>query len=113
MTATLTKWYEAHGRHAIFAGNKDVPLPSSAHSLAIREGAVAAGAQVDLDERGIPKNARDEQLHARMAELYRQQVLKEPPTLAIQGLGKRTAAPAGPLLGTRPTYGDEGELKSG
>ena len=26
MTATLTKWYEEHGRHEIFAGNKNVPL---------------------------------------------------------------------------------------
>ena len=26
MTATLTKWYEEHGRHEIFAGSKDVPL---------------------------------------------------------------------------------------
>ena len=26
MTATLTKWYEEHGRHEIFAGDKAVPL---------------------------------------------------------------------------------------
>ena len=26
MTATLTKWYEEHGRHEIFAGGKRVPL---------------------------------------------------------------------------------------
>ncbi len=26
MTATLTKWYEEHGRHEIFAGGKSVPL---------------------------------------------------------------------------------------
>ena len=26
MTATLTKWYEEHGRHEIFAGGKNVPL---------------------------------------------------------------------------------------
>ena len=30
MTATLTKWYEEHGRHEIFAGNKDVPLATTA-----------------------------------------------------------------------------------
>ena len=29
MTATLTKWYEEHGRHEIFAGNKHVPLPTT------------------------------------------------------------------------------------
>ena len=26
MTATLTKWYEEHGRHEIFAGGKSVKL---------------------------------------------------------------------------------------
>ena len=29
MTATLTKWYEEHGRHEIFAGGKAVPLDST------------------------------------------------------------------------------------
>ena len=29
MTATLTKWYEEHGRHEIFAGSKAVPLTST------------------------------------------------------------------------------------
>jgi uncharacterized radical SAM superfamily Fe-S cluster-containing enzyme len=33
MTATLTKWYDEHGRHEIFAGGKAVPLDSVAHSL--------------------------------------------------------------------------------
>ena len=33
MTATLTKWYEEHGRHKIFAGGKDVDLISKDHSL--------------------------------------------------------------------------------
>jgi hypothetical protein len=94
MTATLTKWYEEHGRHEIFAGGKSVPLNSSAHSLMLNEEAVRAGAQTDLDELGIAKNAREEKLKAReaaahhdeMAKLYRQHVLKEQPTLQIQGL---------------------------
>jgi hypothetical protein len=30
MTATLTKWYEEHGRHEIFAGGKKVGMPTSA-----------------------------------------------------------------------------------
>ena len=106
MTATLTKWYDEHGRHEIFAGNRAVPLASAAHSLTLNEEAVRAGAQTDLDERGIAKNAREEQLKARhkddkdaqyhveMARLYRQEVLKEQPTLQIQGLGGR--------LGTDP-----------
>ena len=33
MTATLTKWYEEHGRHEIFAGGKNVKMESTAHSL--------------------------------------------------------------------------------
>src|SRR5215218_1303037 len=49
MTATLTKWYEEHGRHEIFAGGKAVPLTSSEHHLKLNEEAVAAGAQTDLD----------------------------------------------------------------
>jgi uncharacterized radical SAM superfamily Fe-S cluster-containing enzyme len=103
MTATLTKWYEEHGRHEIFAGGKAVPLDSTAHRLKLNEEAVRAGAQTDLDDLGIAKNARDERLAARkkapeeadreaahnseMAKLYRQHVLKEQPTLQIQGLG--------------------------
>ena len=83
MTATLTKWYEEHGRHEIFAGNKNVPLPTLEHKLALNAEAVAAGAQTDLDELGIAKNAREEKLkkrdhkddpkyHEEMARLYRQ-----------------------------------------
>jgi uncharacterized radical SAM superfamily Fe-S cluster-containing enzyme len=104
MTATLTKWYDEHGRHEIFAGNKSVPLGTTEHSLVLNAQAVAAGAQTDLDELGIAKNAREEKLQARkrsqmspeelrhheeMERLYRQQVLKEQPTIQIQGLGGR------------------------
>jgi hypothetical protein len=114
MTATLTKWYEEHGRHEIFAGGKTVPLASTEHSLKLNDEAVRAGAQTDLDEKGIAKNAREEKLKARasgsarvqsdpendakyheeMAKLYRQHVLKEQPTIQIQGLGSRRATPA-------------------
>ena len=103
MTATLTKWYEEHGRHEIFAGNKPVPLATTEHSLVLNAEAVAAGAQTDLDELGIAKNAREEQLQARkrkqmtpeerrhheeMARLYRQHVLKEDPNLVSVGMLK-------------------------
>ena len=106
MTASLTKWYEDHGRHEIFAGNKNVPLSTTEHSLKLNPVAVAAGAQTDLDEAGIAKNAREEKLkarkqktemtaeearhHAEMEKLYRQHVLKEEPgapVIQIQGLG--------------------------
>jgi hypothetical protein len=97
MTATLTKWYEDHGRHEIFAGNKSVPLNSTDHSLKLNEEAVRQGAQTDLDDLGIAKNAREEKLkkqHDEMAKLYRQHVLKEQPTLQIQGLSGRKGAAA-------------------
>ncbi len=107
MTATLTKWYEEHGRHEIFAGNKAVPLASTAHSLKLNAVAVASGAQTDLETRGIARNAREEQLQARrarqatpaerqhheeMARLYRQHVLKEDPNLVSIGMLKSRRA---------------------
>src|SRR5258707_2643766 len=90
MTATLTKWYEEHGRHEIFAGGKKVNLPTREHTLVLDPVAVAAGLQHDLDDKGIAKNAREEKIrqrdaklkdaaeNARMAKLYREQILKEP-----------------------------------
>jgi uncharacterized radical SAM superfamily Fe-S cluster-containing enzyme len=102
MTATLTKWYEEHGRHEIFAGGKAVGLDSKEHSLKLDAEAVAKGKQTDLDEKGIAKNAREEKLrarkaqqeHQRMADMYRQVVLKEAKPevatgLQIQGLKKK------------------------
>jgi uncharacterized radical SAM superfamily Fe-S cluster-containing enzyme len=107
MTATLTKWYEEHGRHEIFAAGKSVPLTSTVHSLTLDQQAVDADAQTDLDELMIPKTAHEEKIrarnrhsasatftipvdpadyHADMARLYRQHVLKEAPTVQIQGL---------------------------
>ncbi|HWP99372.1 MAG TPA: radical SAM protein [Vicinamibacterales bacterium] len=108
MTATLSKWYEEHGRHEIFAGGKRVALPSTEHSLVLDPEAVNAGRQTDLDEAGIAKNAREEKLrarrlkqqdHERMAQLYRQVVLKEPPTIQIQGL-RGTKKPAQETVST-------------
>jgi uncharacterized radical SAM superfamily Fe-S cluster-containing enzyme len=100
MTATLTKWYEDHGRHQIYAGGKKVELASTDHSLVLDPEAVAKGKQTDLDQLGVAKNAREEKLRARkqqpgsvapedekMAQLYRQHVLKEQPTIQIGGLG--------------------------
>jgi uncharacterized radical SAM superfamily Fe-S cluster-containing enzyme len=98
MTATLTKWYHEHGRHQIYAGGKLVELPTAGHTLVLDPDAVAAGRQTDLDVMGVAKNAREEKLRARkaasledarMAALYRQHVLKEPPAeplITIAGL---------------------------
>jgi 7,8-dihydro-6-hydroxymethylpterin dimethyltransferase len=89
MTSTLTKWYEEHGRHEIFAGNKAVPLQPVANHLVLREEDVNHGLQHDLDEKGIAKTAREEKArkrdealkqkleNERMMRLYREQVLGE------------------------------------
>src|SRR5688572_5350176 len=102
MTAPLTKWYEEHGRHEIFAGGKKVELETAQHSLNLVADDVNKGIQHDLDSQGIAKTAREEKLrarkaqqeHERMAALYRQEVLKEPKPeittgLQIQGLKKK------------------------
>ncbi len=113
MTATLTKWYEEHGRHEIIAGGKNVALPTTDHSLVLDAEAVALGIQHDLDNAGIAKNAREEKMRAkadarkkaeeneRMAALYRQHVLKEEPAgpvLQIQGLGGKKKDPVQEVL---------------
>src|SRR5689334_13467062 len=90
MTATLTKWYEEHGRHEIFAGGKKVNLENKDHSLVLKDEIVTLEEQRDLDKLGIAKNSREEKIrardakqkndpayNARMAQLYREVVLKE------------------------------------
>jgi uncharacterized radical SAM superfamily Fe-S cluster-containing enzyme len=106
MTATLTKWYEEHGRHEIFAGGKNVNIGQLHHNLKLNAEHVAAGAQTDLDEKGIAKNAREEKLraraeklkqdeeNARMAKLYRQYILKEPESAALVQLQPPAPPPA-------------------
>jgi uncharacterized radical SAM superfamily Fe-S cluster-containing enzyme len=95
MTATLAKWYEEHGRHEIFAGNKQVPLATAEHSLVLRDEIVTRSEQHDLDRKGVAKNAREEKTRARdaeMARLYRKHVLKEPevePLVQIGAASKR------------------------
>ena len=117
MTASLSRWYEEHGRHQIFAAGEPVPLPSTAHSLNLNLEAVSAAVQDDLDKLGIPKtahaekvkarNSRDpmrdgvaahsddrankESYHKQMASLYRQHILREQPTVHIQSLRKKTS----------------------
>ena len=69
MTATLTKWYDEHGRHQIYAGGKNVDLSETTHNLVLDADAVAKGKQKDLDDLGIAKNAREEKLRARKIEV--------------------------------------------
>jgi 7,8-dihydro-6-hydroxymethylpterin dimethyltransferase len=109
MTATLTKWYEEHGRHEIFAGGKKVKMESSEHTLLLRDEIVTKDIQHDLDSKGIAKTAREEKTRARdekqkettlhdakMAALYREVVLKEKPQVSEGGFIPLGAiAPAG------------------
>ena len=109
MTATLTKWYEEHGRHEIFAGGKKVRMEEQhVDYLKLREEIVTNEQQQDLDKLGIAKNAREEKkrardaklqpsapqrgpekndaaYNARMASLYREVVLKEKPVQSENG----------------------------
>src|SRR6516165_3119234 len=95
MTATLSKWYEEHGRHEIFAGGKKVGMSHVGHELVLNMEHVNAEANHTLDELGVAKNAREEKIrareakikqeaeNARMAKLYREHVLGEKP---VEGL---------------------------
>ncbi len=109
MTATLTKWYEEHGRHEIFAGGKKVKMEEQhVDYLKLREEIVTNELQRDLDKLGIAKTAREEKIrardakqkaaaeargpqkndaayNARMASLYREVVLKEKPVQSQDG----------------------------
>ncbi len=105
MTATLTKWYEEHGRHEIFAGGKSVPLASREHAMVLREEIVTNEIQHDLDNLGIAKTAREEKIrardaklkqdaeNARMAKLYREQILKEQPGPDLVSIAPIAPAP--------------------
>ena len=102
MTATLTKWYEEHGRHEIFAGGKNVKMEDVNHGLVLKEELVTLEEQQDLDRLGIAKNTGEEKKRARdakargaqkndaaydarMAALYREVVLKEKPAVSEGG----------------------------
>jgi uncharacterized radical SAM superfamily Fe-S cluster-containing enzyme len=106
MTASLTKWYEEHGRHEIIAGGKKVTLPSAEHSLVLNQDDVNHGIQHDLDNLGIAKTAREEKKRARdaklreqqeqeqMMKLYREHVLGEKPQADVVPLTSILPAPA-------------------
>jgi hypothetical protein len=107
MTSTLTKWYEEHGRHEIFAGGKKVALEKEGkYDLVLNDEHVNSAANDTFEKSGIAKNSREEKIRARdakmkseaenakMAALYRKEVLGEKapeggfvPLGAIGGLG--------------------------
>jgi 7,8-dihydro-6-hydroxymethylpterin dimethyltransferase len=128
MTATLTKWYEEHGRHEIFAGGKQVGLSSKDHSLNVIDEHVHAERNHTLDDLGIAKTAREEKTrardaknkgldpmqvaeNARMEALYRQHVLGEKPApqggfVPLGTIGNSGIAPAPAEKETDGVLGD-------
>src|SRR5215470_858999 len=129
MTATLTKWYEEHGRHEIFAGGKKVNVPSKEEGtyLALRNEIVTNEVQHDLDKLGIAKTAREEKIrardekqkndpayNARMAALYREVVLKEKTPTSEGGFIPLNALKNnGGIAPASPAKPEVGELVSG
>jgi len=103
MTATLTKWYEEHGRHEIFAGGKAVPIEKKDTALVLRADVVAKGEQRDLDRMGIAKNAREEKIRARDAKLKEQQESERMMKLYRQHVLKEQAGPELVQIGSIPS----------
>src|SRR5271170_1251107 len=94
MTATLTKWYEEHGRHEIFAGGKKVKMEENAGDyLRLRDDLVTTELQHDLDNLGIAKNAREEKTRARDAK---QKAAAELQALAVDHSEAPVAGQRGP-----------------
>src|SRR5579883_74036 len=105
MTATLTKWYEEHGRHEIIAGGKNVSMDAVPLKMKLNEEHVNAAANDTMEKLGIAKNSREEKKRARdaklaeqakneqMMKLYREHVLGEKPQADLVPLG--SIKPAG------------------
>src|SRR6201992_305879 len=105
MTATLTKWYEEHGRHEIFAGGKKVGLGEAEHTLVLNNDHVHAAANDTFEKSGIAKNSREEKIPARdaktksdaeiskRARLYKEHVLGEKPVEGLVSLDAIKPAP--------------------
>jgi 7,8-dihydro-6-hydroxymethylpterin dimethyltransferase len=124
MTATLTKWYEEHGRHEIFAGGKKVGMSHVGHDLTLNMEHVNSEANHTLDNLGIAKNSREEKIKARdekiksdaenakMAKLYREHVLGEKP---VEGLVSLDSIRPASNNAASPVnrHSDAGELVSG
>src|SRR3954463_10356165 len=122
MTATLTKWYDEHGRHEIFAGGKRVAMAGgnerNLELLNLKDELVTETEQQDLDKLGIAKNAREEKTRKRdaaqlkvidpkeeaknreMMKLYKEVVLGEKQPEGFVPLTTLGAAPSTPKPAT-------------
>ena len=119
MTSTLSKWYDQHGKHKIYAGGRKVDMVEYEHGLNINTEHAAREAQ----KSDGPANAREEKIierdrklaeaqargetpvvnggaskqkilspeeEARLMKMYREQVLKEPPAPSLIQIGGAT-----------------------
>ena len=124
MTASLTKWYEDHGRHEIVAGGKNVKsVTNRSEYMVLREEDVNKKRQTNLDDAGIAKTAREEKVRARdekqrqsqenerMAKMYREVVLQEKDSGLVQ-IGIAPAASNGPLVMPETTVKKNEEVGS-
>src|ERR1700716_1362910 len=92
MTATLTKWYEEHGRHEIFAGGKNVNLDTFEHSLRIDADDAARVRHLEHDipltaseeDRARRRKAQALQEQAKVRAIYEELVLKKPQPTVVQ-----------------------------
>jgi uncharacterized radical SAM superfamily Fe-S cluster-containing enzyme len=118
MTATLTKWYDEHGRHEIFAGGKKVGLGEAEHTLVLNQAHVDAAANDTFEKSGIAKNSREEKIRARdakiksdadnakMARMYKEHVLGEKPVEGLVSLDAIKPAPKVRVESEEPVMGD-------
>ena len=86
--ATVSQWYKKHGKHAVYANGKEVPMESNDHRLEINDDH-AARVRVKGDG---PQNAHDEEIMRR--KMMQQQLLgtklyqirdKKPETTSVGG----------------------------
>ena len=70
--ATVAQWYKEHGRHEVFARDKEVTLDNSSHELILNEVDLA---RPDKPEMEGPKTAAEEM--QMMKKLYQQMVMEK------------------------------------
>src|SRR5690242_3597984 len=114
MTATLTKWYEEHGRHEIYAKHKKVALSDYEHSLKIDADDAARVRHLEHD---IPLTAAEEdrirrkkafEEAAKVRKIYEELVLKKKsePLMQIGTMDEiLTAVPGATVKRAEPANG--------
>ncbi|HJY29373.1 MAG TPA: radical SAM protein [Pyrinomonadaceae bacterium] len=98
--ATVAKWYQAHGRHEIFAGGKNVELSDKSHGLILNEVDLMRPNKPQMEG---PKTAHEEAVM--MRKLYQEMVLNKQlntkeadKPVQIKGLSRKKEEPAEAVL---------------